>query len=911
MRNNVLTELYVGGSLGWIDASADARQGSADSGGAHTITRTEGDPGRCDFVLSSPDGRWSPRNPRSPYRGLLGRNTPVRVGLELFRDTFDGPTLADSWGPGWHNVWAGGTFNPSQFVRDAGSVFHRQPTAAGYRLSYYEGRKFADCEVRTSFTVAASDVVGGSLEPANLVMRLQDIGTYYMARVEITTTEAVQVSIHHSTAGTIAAAVALAGVVYAGQQWEVAASCTGDRLAVKAWPTGTPEPRDWQLSATDSRIAAPGYVGVRSGVGAGNTNAAPVEFRYYDWRVIDRRASMEVASWPPQWNVRGTDAWVPVTANGITRRLGQGVKPLDSALTRRIPSTSPVAWWTLEDGTDSTVATSGIVGARPLLVDRGLMDFVDDGPIGAAGAAKPNPAADNQLSSPLAGMSAAAWQVGIWTQGARTDANVDTAYYLPAEVRTSGGKIIRLIRQSGSLSWAAALYDTEAQTTETAAVTWSDPAQNFADVLTSGWHLLQVGFTQNGSTVDVALWVDGVQRATATWATTLGAPVSIRAIGRFGGPGGAVSQNMTDIWLSHLTLHNGAAIVPLYTAGLGYQGELAADRFARLCAEQGLPALITRGPDPSEAMGPQRPETLLKLLRDCADVDGGIMGEAREQLALTYVCRGALYNRAAVQLTYPHLAPPLAPADDDRDVRNDVTVKRAGGASARAVLQAGPLSVQPPPAGVGVYDTAPTLNVATDAQLPDLAGWRLHVGTWDEARYPTVRVNLASPVWASDVQLADTVTALEAGQVLQLSALPVWLPPGPVLLQVRGAVEQIDQYTRSIDFALQPAGPYTVATVDGEPRVAADGSTLAAAITSTALTLQIKSTSQNGPWTTAAADFPLDVRVGGGERVTLSGISGTGLTQTATVSARGVNGVQLAWPAGTTVDVWVPAVAPL
>nr|WP_307962051.1 hypothetical protein [Salinispora arenicola] len=55
----------------------------------------------------------------------------------------------------------------------------------------------------------------------------------------------------------------------------------------------------------------------------------------------------------------------------------------------------------------------------------------------------------------------------------------------------------------------------------------------------------------------------------------------------------------------------------------------------------------------------------------------------------------------------------------------------------------------------------------------------------------------------------------------------------------------------------------------------------------------------------------MDLQLGGGERVTATGITGTGLTQTVALSARAVNGVSRAWPDGTEVQVWAPAVVPL
>jgi len=53
-----------------------------------TITRGRGDeadqvePASCKLTLNNRDGRYSPKNPRSPYYGLIGRNTPIRVYVE-------------------------------------------------------------------------------------------------------------------------------------------------------------------------------------------------------------------------------------------------------------------------------------------------------------------------------------------------------------------------------------------------------------------------------------------------------------------------------------------------------------------------------------------------------------------------------------------------------------------------------------------------------------------------------------------------------------------------------------------------------------------------------------------------------------------------------------------------------------
>lgn len=62
-------------------------------------------------------------------------------------------------------------------------------------------------------------------------------------------------------------------------------------------------------------------------------------------------------------------------------------------------------------------------------------------------------------------------------------------------------------------------------------------------------------------------------------------------------------------------------------------------------------------------------------------------------------------------------------------------------------------------------------------------------------------------------------------------------------------------------------------------------------------------------WTNAAAAFPLDVIIGG-ERITISGITGTGAAQVMTISARNVNNLPAAGgkthPAGTRVFLYQP-----
>lgn len=97
----VLVELQVGGQ--WVDITRDVytredieiTRGRADEG-------AEVDPGTCSLVLNNRSGKYSPRNPRSEYFGLLGRNTPIRVSVrhgDQVIPRFVGEVAA--WPPRW------------------------------------------------------------------------------------------------------------------------------------------------------------------------------------------------------------------------------------------------------------------------------------------------------------------------------------------------------------------------------------------------------------------------------------------------------------------------------------------------------------------------------------------------------------------------------------------------------------------------------------------------------------------------------------------------------------------------------------------------------------------------------------------------------------------------------------------
>jgi hypothetical protein len=418
--------------------------------------------------------------------------------------------------------------------------------------------------------------------------------------------------------------------------------------------------------------------------------------------------------------------------------------------------------------------------------------------------------------------------------------------------------------------------------------------------------------TEDGADTDYRLATLEVGESTGalTTGTVTGESVN-RATAVVVNPGG----ELTDTAIGHISVHDDdGSIFDLFEELNAYSGETAGDRLIRLCAEEGLtfravgdsPAV---GPfSSSAAMGYQLPATLIDLLRECEAADGGILFEPRDLLGLAYRARESLYHQeAALALDYDagELGA-LEPTDDDRQVRNDVTVTRAGGSSARAVLESGALSILAPPDGVGRYDTEVELSLADDSTLTDRAGWLLHLGTVDEARYPRVTLNLATLAGRlADPALNLAAQDLDVGDRLTIADLPAWLPPDDVSLLAVGSTEVLAPYTHRLELTCEPETPWgQAATYDADDaRYSSAGSTLDEALDTTETGVDVATAS--GPlW--SDADAPFDVMVGG-ERMTVSAITGSSSPQTFTVT-RSANGVVKTHAAGAPVELAHPSV---
>ncbi len=148
-------------------------------------------------------------------------------------------------------------------------------------------------------------------------------------------------------------------------------------------------------------------------------------------------------------------------------------------------------------------------------------------------------------------------------------------------------------------------------------------------------------------------------------------------------------SNIDDWAIGHVTLQRVKTLsTELATELNAHVGEKAGDRIRRLCDEEGIKCRIEGDPADTEAMGPQRPLTLMSLLEECANTDLGILHEARSARAVGYRTRASMQDQDT-------LLPPASAAPTNwwstRSITstNDPTIANQVSGSPASVLGSG------------------------------------------------------------------------------------------------------------------------------------------------------------------------------------------------------------------------------
>lgn len=620
----------------------------------------------------------------------------------------------------------------------------------------------------------------------------------------------------------------------------------------------------------------------------------------------------EVSDLPIKWDITATDVYVPLVASGVLRRLNQGNAPTDSTMRQGMLTDNPIprAYWTMEDA----------AGATQLLPSRGTI------PLTITGTPTLSSFTSFDCSKALPVMGSAKVAANIPAYTSTNAIQIRFLLAIPAAGATNGQTVCRFTTTGTATTWRL-LYGSAA-----------------------GGTLQLIGTDTTGATIaDTGVWVLGngnLSRVSLELHTVAGTTTGGLVFWNIGSPTGTVAsftpyagstgsctriilaydQGLTNTAMGHLSLQDQVTSVYDVLSQLqAYKSETVANRLVRLFLSKGITCnILDRSAFgiSSVALGSQLPSTFIDLMNECVTAELGILYEKRDELAINFRKREDLYNQVAtVILDYNQhqLADSLNPIDDDQSTRNDYTVSRVNGSSTTATLDSGPMSTQAPPFGVGRVTTQDTISAPDDTTLADQANWRLWVATVNEARYPTLAINLKNQAILNNVTLSNAIVNMDIGDKIQVTNPPNYSAIGTISQIVRGYSESFDQFEHTMVLNCSPESPYEVGVLNDTilGHLDTDGSVTTGPVGTTDTTFIVATSNTTSPaWIATATDttptsFPFDVMIGG-ERMTVTSIVGTDPAGQIFHVTRSVNGVVKVHPAlGEAVSLAQPMIISL
>lgn len=813
---DVRTEIRVIGPTdvdAWVPITEEVR-------GTPQIVLTRGRPDEkaraiastSDFVINNRAGRFSWRDPESEFYGFMRRYQQVRHYVVPGHTSGPASTLVDSFGrtvaSGLGVADSGQTY--STFTGTAVTI----SVAAGAGIihivnanttggGYPDSATYSVKDSTQSITFTAPVPAGAALL-VRLIARGSGTGTSAVrATCSLQTSGAIILTA--SDVGTIGDTFVVPDVTHTGtgQPLTFEARFIGHDIFMRVYVTsgGAPDDDEWHHMVTDtSADGNAGNVGFEITASTGTTGL-PIDYSVRDYTVTPEltRLTGEFANLPQDWDKSGRDVWIPAQAAGALRGAGSTNRSLRSALTTFITTLSasnghrPVFYWPLEDSTDATVAGAALGDIA--LSTFGTVDF----------SAVTGPAGSSSLPGSL----------------------VDDTGYLGAVGAEVAGSTIRVgfVFKIPTGAAAGHLFGFKINAAERIDVSWNGTglAGATSGATIASWTPVD---TDDGeyhfgivyiTTTNVQLFIDEVDTGSSFSLTSTATVLS----------GLVIAQNVADlstgIVLGHFALSGplvGTVFAPTgFTEAMnGYVGETAADRVARLAAIRGFTFDLVGTAADSATMGAQGIDSYNNLIYECAEADQGIVYETPNSLGLTYRTRTSLYSQTPTALLYTDLADVPRPSEDDALVKNDITVSRKDGGTVRLVANTvaayGNLAVE----RIGTRDEDFRVNVETDAHVIDVAGWRRHLGTWDEGRYPFVPINLARASMVASPSKTVAVAQFEPGAVFTLTSTPSWLGPDLFTVMMQGCREVMWQYEWTLQFNTSPGGPWTVNILENTSR---------------------------------------------------------------------------------------------
>jgi hypothetical protein len=749
LLNNTWTNLTSPNYVLRRDSLIQISRGRADE--AATVS-----PSRCSLSLNNRDGRFTSRNPVGPYYGAIGRNTQMRVsvpyGSTYLRvdgsfgacaSTPDATALGitgdidirieaslDSWRSNFNlaGQYSGGTDQEAWALQLAsdGTLWLLWSTD-GTGLTEHGAQSTAPVpqpgDKRQALRVTLDVNNGSGGYTATFYYSNSITGTWTQLGAPVTRSGVT--SIFNSTYDlTVGDTPGLTIAIDSTDSTAVIGKV--HRFELRNGISGT------VVANPDFTIQTAGATSFADSAGRtwSIVNAAELSDRRY-------RFYGEVSEWPQRWDTSGTDIWTPIEASGILRRLQQGASPLHSTMYRALTAstaTPPLAYWPCEDAAGATRFASALTGGRPMTWK-----------------GTPSLASDSSFlcSEPLPTVGSSIWTGTLPAYTPTGQTQTRFLLSIPTGGLANNSVIARLYTTGSAARYDLVYTTTGAGSLEMKAYDSSGTLINGTGQMGgfNGRHLrVSMEMTQDGTAVDYQFITVAVGAPSGGGLAQTAAGNTVGQLSRV-----VISPDATipTATVGHISVHDLiTSILDLTEELAAWVGEAAGRRVQRLCREEGVTFRWRGSLDDSIAMGPQSVATFMSLVQECVDADGGLLYEPRDAFGIAYRPRSSMYSQdACVTLDYAQnqLFGELAPTDDDQLLRNDRTVSRTNGSSARYEQEEGRLSVLPPPDGVGRYSDSLTVNVQSDDQLPDIAAWGVHLGTVDEQRYPQITVDLSNP----------------------------------------------------------------------------------------------------------------------------------------------------------------------
>jgi len=599
------------------------------------------------------------------------------------------------------------------------------------------------------------------------------------------------------------------------------------------------------------------------------------------------RATCFVDSWTPSWDTSLRVATVAVSASGRLRRMGQGGGVLASSLRRAIEGAGPAAYWPVEDGTNAQSIASAVAGQTPAIgVD--ISYATDTSVLGSA--PLPSLADGDTIFAPVTFYT----DTGYWIAFA--------VFNIPTAVAATT-VLLNVVTNGTARRWSAEIQTGAPDTVHIRAY-----ANNGASLLDDSFavdeavfygqpFVLSIQADQNGANVDYAVYVSTLGGQSGTLAAqTAGVVRSLQV---------PPSVDLDGVAVGHLAVFTDSSYTYAATTILPLDGRVGADpassfgRFYELSRAADVPfTTITGDVETAIGMGPEPIASYPQAIAEMVEVDGGIVHDGGPLGEMVFVTRSSHYNDAVamtVDMSAFELQPPLQPTFDDQNLRTTSTVTRSGGSSATFTGDT----------SEGFYPDPVTLSLSDDSHLYEIAGWRVARGKADDLRYPGLGINLfRTPA------LAEQWLSCRIGSRVQATLSMAHAPTAPDVL-IAGYVESISSRRWAVVANCLPFKPYIVGVLDSDTLGKLDtaGCTLHATWNGVSGTFTVD-TSTGPLWTTDSGEYPFDLNLAG-QRVTVSGCTGSSNPQTFTVSVASVNGVSKTHTAGESVSLWSPIVLAL